>query len=346
MRETRFLSACRGEAVDTTPIWLMRQAGRYLPEYRSLRAKHDFLTLCRTPELAVEATLQPVRRFAVDAAILFSDILVVYEGLGIPLAFSEGTGPLVDPPIRDDAAVAKLRPFEPERDVPYVLEAIGLLRRELAGRVPLIGFAGAPFTLACYAVEGRGSKSYSTIKAMAFGAPRTYHALMGKLADAVARYLAAQVAAGAQALQLFDTWAGVWAPSDYARLVAPYTRQVLDGLRARVESVPLIHYVNGVGPLLAELGKLPVDVFGVDWHTPLGAAIDALGAARVYQGNLEPALLYASADKLERRATEGVTAGRRARGHVFNLGHGIHPDVDPDRVHQLVEAVHRAGRRE
>jgi uroporphyrinogen decarboxylase len=346
MRDQRFLRACRGEPVDTTPIWLMRQAGRYLPEYRALRAKHDFLTLCRTPELAVEVTLQPLRRYELDAAILFSDILIVFPGMGLPIEFAKGEGPVIDPPIRDAAAVRALRTFEPAEHVPYVLETLRLLRRELpaVGGVPVIGFSGAPFTLASYAIEGGGSKNYHRTKALMYAAPDVWDALMSRFADTVAAYLEAQIEAGAQAVQLFDTWVGALAPWDYARYAAPYTQRVVERLTARTEGrVPVIHYAGGTTALLKELAGLGADVLSVDWRIELDDVLRAIGADVVLQGNLEPAFLYAPTPAVRARAAEIVAQGKRARGHVFNLGHGIHPDVDPGQVAALVDAVHEAG---
>lgn len=341
MRETRFLRAARGEPVDVTPVWLMRQAGRYLPEYRAIRSKAGFLELCRTPERAAEVTLQPVDRLGVDAAILFSDILVIFDGLGIPIEFAKGEGPVIDPPLRTEQDILGLRVFDPAAHVPYVLETIRLLRRELAGKVPLIGFSGAPFTLATYAVEGGTSRNFQVLKALMYRAPALFDALMTRLGDAVALYLAAQIDAGVQAVQLFDTWAAVLAPGDYARFVMPHTRRIIE--RIRPKGVPIIHYTNGCGHLLPHLHALGADVLSIDWRTDLGTVIDTLGDDIVVQGNLDPAVLYAPAREIEARAAAVCEEGRRARGHIFNLGHGIFPDVDPASAKVLVDAVHAVG---
>ena len=345
----RLLRALRGEPVDTTPVWLMRQAGRYLPEYRALRAKSDFLTLCHTPELAVEVTLQPLRRFPFDAAILFSDILIVFDGMGLPLAFAKGEGPVIDPPIRDEAGVKALRPFVPEEHVPYVLETLRLLRRELGGPsapggrpVPVIGFSGAPFTLASYAIEGGGSKNYHRTKGMMYRAPDVWDALMSRFAETVGVYLGAQIDAGAQAVQVFDTWASALAPSDYAKYVAPYTRRAIEAVKGRV---PILHYAGGTTTLLPHLPGVGADVLSIDWKIELSEVIDRLGPDVILQGNMEPAYLYAPKDAIRARVRDIVEQGKRAKGHVFNLGHGIHPDVDPDHVAVLVDAVHEYGAR-
>ncbi len=339
MRATRFLNACRGEPVDCTPVWLMRQAGRYLPEYRKLRSGRTFLELCRDPALAAEVTLQPIERLEVDAAILFSDILVIFDGLGIPLEFVPGQGPVISKPLRCAADISALRTFVPEEHTPYVLETIRLVRRELDGQVPLIGFAGAPLTLAAYAVEGGTSKNFTHLKRMMFAQPDVFKGLMAHLARAVSSHLRAQAEAGAQALQLFDTWAGILAPEDYARHVMPFSCAILASLRDL--EVPLIHYANGAAALLTELGRLGADVLGIDWRIGLRRVVEALGPDVVLQGNLEPSVLYASEEYIESRVADVLAEGATARGHIFNLGHGVHPDIDPGRVRAMVDAVHR-----
>ena len=344
MRETRLLQAMRGEPVDTTPVWLMRQAGRYQPEYRALRAKHSFLELCKTPELAAEVTLLPVEQMDVDGAILFCDILVVLEAMGLDVAFVKDAGPVIAPVVRTDKDVAALRPFEPEEELGYVMDAIRLLRPALAGKVPLLGFSGAPFTLASYAVEGGSSRSFHRIKEMMFAAPEAYDALMRRLADGVAAYLRAQIAAGAQAVQIFDTWAGALSHPDYGRYVAPYTRRVISQLGDL--DAPVIHYVNGGATLLPYLKYLGADVLGIDWRLELSNVIAALGDDVVLQGNLDPGVLFAPVPEIERRVADIVAQGRKARGHVFNLGHGIHQTTDPGHARALVDAVHRFGRRD
>ena len=339
-RSDRFLNACRGEPVDTTPIWIMRQAGRYLPEYRAVRARHSFLDVCHQPELACEVTLQPIERLGVDAAILFSDIMIPLEGMGCRIAFDPG--PVFAEPVRTAADVDRLRPVEPEQDVPFVLDAVRLIRRELDGKVPLIGFSGAPFTLAAYMVEGKGSRNFENLKKMMYAAPDVYRALMDKVTDTVIRYLNAQVAAGAQALQVFDTWGGILSPADYAAYVLPYSRRVIAGLD---RSVPVIHFVKGCGLLLDLVRQAGGDVLGIDWHIDLADAIGQVGDAFSVQGNLDPTVLLGPESLVRERAAEIVAKGRRARGHVFNLGHGILPMIPPENAEALVDAVHAAGRR-
>ncbi len=339
-RSDRFLRACRGEPVDTTPIWIMRQAGRYLPEYRAVRQRHSFLEMCHTPELACEVTLQPVEILGVDAAILFSDIMIPLEGMGCSIEFAPG--PVFAEPVRTAADVERLRVCEPEQDVPFVLEAVRLIRRELGGRVPLIGFSGAPFTLAAYMVEGGGSRNFENLKRMMYAAPDVYRALMDKVTDTVIRYLNAQIRAGAQAVQVFDTWGGILSPRDYAEFVLPYSSRVLQGID---RGVPVIHFVKGCGLLLDLIRRAGGDVLGIDWHIELADAVARVGGAFSVQGNLDPTVLLGPRELVVSRAREIVEQGRAARGHVFNLGHGILPSVPVDNVKALVEAVHEAGQR-
>ncbi len=339
-RSDRFLKACRGEPVDTTPIWIMRQAGRYLPEYRAVRQRHSFLEMCHRPELACEVTLQPVEILGVDAAILFSDIMIPLEGMGCSIEFAPG--PVFAEPVRTAADVERLRVCEPEEDVPFVMEAVRLIRRELGGRVPLIGFSGAPFTLSAYMVEGGGSRNFENLKRMMYAAPDVYHALMSKVTDTVIRYLNAQIRAGAQAVQVFDTWGGILSPRDYAEYVLPYSTRVLQGID---RSVPVIHFVKGCGLLLDRIRRAGGDVLGIDWHIELADAVARVGDAFSVQGNLDPTVLLGPRELVVRRAREIVEQGRAARGHVFNLGHGILPSVPVDNVKALVEAVHEAGQR-
>jgi uroporphyrinogen decarboxylase len=339
-RSDRFLKACRGEPVDTTPVWIMRQAGRYLEEYRAVRAKHSFLDVCHVPELACEVTLQPVERLGVDAAILFSDIMIPLEGMGCEIDFDPG--PVFAQPVRSAADVAKLRVCEPETDVPYVMEAVKLIRRELGGKVPLIGFSGAPFTLASYMVEGKGSRDFPHLKRMMYAAPQVYGALMDKVTQTVIRYLNAQVAAGAQALQVFDTWGGILSPADYAEYVLPYSKRVIEGLD---KSVPIIHFVKGAGAFLPLVMQAGGDVLGIDWHIDLAAAIRTVGDRFSVQGNMDPTVLFGPRDFVLKRAQDVVEKGRAARGHVFNLGHGILPSTPVENAVALVEAVHEAGKR-
>ncbi len=337
----RFLRACRREPVDRTPVWLMRQAGRYLPEYRAAREGRDILQMCRTPDLAVEVTLQPVRRMPLDAAILFSDIMVPIAEMGPSVRIEPGAGPVVADPIRSEADLARLRPLEPEADVPYVLEAVRLLRAELD--VPLIGFAGAPFTLASYLVEGGPSRTHERTKALMHGGPSLWEALMRRLAESVLAYLRAQVGAGAQAVQVFDSWAGALDPEDYRRFVAPWTAEILGGLADL--GVPRVHFGVGTGELLDQMAAVGADVVGVDWRTPLDVAWGRIGDDHAIQGNLDPALLLAPWEAVERKALGVLRRAGGRPGHVFNLGHGVLPGTPPDIVARLVDLVHEAGAR-
>lgn len=331
-----FLAACRCQPVAHTPVWVMRQAGRYLPEYRKVREKVDFLTLTKTPELAAEVSLQPIRRFGMDAAILFSDIMTPLEGMGVELEFAPG--PLIRNPVRSAAAVDALRPCDPEESVPFVLETLGILRAELPASAPLIGFAGAPFTLFCYLVEGGGSKTFNTAKAFLFAEPAAAVRLLEKLAEMTVSYLAAQAAAGAQALMLFDSWAGLLGPDDYRRFAVPSVTRVLDGL-ASLE-LPLIYFPNQGATLLADVAGLGADVVGVDWRTPLSAARATLGPAKAVQGNLDPAALFSPPNELRSRIDRVLEEAGSEPGHIFNLGHGIDRATDPDQVARLVDHVH------
>lgn len=337
-----FLKACRGEPVERTPVWLMRQAGRYMEEYRAMRAKYTFLELCKNPEAATEVTLQPIDYLGVDAAILFSDILIVLEPMGANLEFHEKRGPVIKPAVKTLKDVNKLRVIEPEEDVPFVMDTIKLLRKELKGRVPLIGFSGAPFTLASYMIEGGTSKNFIELKTMMYRANDVYDALMKKLAKTVTAYLNAQVAAGAQAIQLFDTWAGILSPHDYTTFVAPYTKMVVDGLN---REVPLIFYANNSATLLGLMNDIKPDVMGIDWRINLDDAINALGGSVPVQGNLDPTALFLPKNELRVRAKEILDMGKKAPGHIFNLGHGVLPPTDPENVKALVDAVHELSQK-
>jgi uroporphyrinogen decarboxylase len=338
---TRFLDACWGKPVDRTPVWLMRQAGRYLPDYMRVRSKCTFLELCKTPELAAEVTIQPVDILGVDAAILFSDILTPVEPMGMKLDFVPG--PVFEHPIRTMADVEALRIPDPEQDVPYVLEAIRILRRELATKVPLIGFGGAPFTLACYMVEGKGSKDWATIKRMMYTAPDVFAALMEKVTMMDMEYLNAQIKAGAQAIQIFDTWGGVLSPADYARYVLPYTTKLINGLNRK--ETPVIHFVKGAATMLDTVQQAGGDVMGLDWHVDLGKARDVLGPKMAVQGNLDPTVLYGSKEIIEREVKRVLDENAGRPGHIFNLGHGILPTVPPENAIYMVECVHRLSQR-
>ncbi|MGC4065629.1 MAG: uroporphyrinogen decarboxylase [Polyangiaceae bacterium] len=339
----RFLRACRGQAVDTTPVWFMRQAGRYMPEYRAIREKHKLLEICKTPELAVAVTLQPVRAYAVDAAILFADLLLPLEPMGAPFDFFSGEGPVIERPVRSAADVASLRIVEPEEGLGYVLSTIGVLKRELEGKTPLIGFAGGPFTLASYLVEGGKSANYLRTKRMMYEAPALWHELLGKLAEVVRRFLRAQVAAGADAVQLFDSWVGALSPIDFETYVEPHLSHILKDVESL--GVPVIHFGTGTQSLLEHQQRAGGSVIGVDWRTPLSDAVKRLGPNAVVQGNLDPILLFAPREVLGARISEVIESGRSARGHVFNLGHGILPETSPDAVAWVAERVHELGAR-
>jgi len=334
-----FLAACRREPVPYRPIWIMRQAGRYLPEYRALRAKVDFAALTHTPDLAAEVTLQPLRRFALDAAILFSDIMTPLEGMGVELDFEPA--PVVRTPIRSLDQIEALPALVPDRDVPFVLDTIRLVRTGLPRGVPLIAFAGAPFTLLCYLVCGRPSKEFAAARAFLYAQPQAAQRLLTHLADAMARYLTAQAAAGAQALMLFESWAGLLAPREFARFALPAVRRTAAALRGA--GVPLIYYVNDGNALLPSLAGLEVDVIGVDWRSDLAQVRAILGPAKAVQGNLDPGALFAPPAELCRHADAVLEAAGPSPGHIFNLGHGIWPDTDPDAVARLVEHVHERG---
>lgn len=329
-----FLRACRGEQVEHIPVWFMRQAGRSLPEYRALREKHDILAMCRTPDLVAEVTLQPVRRLGVDAAILFSDIVVPLQAMGVALDIKPSVGPVIENPIRSGEDVERLGSLDPEEDLPFVLEAVRMLVAELD--IPLIGFAGAPFTLASYLVEGGPSKDHARTKALMFGAPEVWNALMEKLTTAVLGYLRAQVNAGASAVQLFDSWVGSLAPSDYERHVLPHVGRIFSGLADL--AVPRIHFGVVTGELLTSMSGAGADVIGIDWRVPLDRARQRVGD-RVVQGNLDPTSLFAPWSVVKERVHDVLERGGGHK-HVFNLGHGVLPSTDPDVLRKVVEVVH------
>jgi len=338
---TRFLDACWGKPVDRVPVWLMRQAGRYLPDYMRVRSKCTFLELCKTPELAAEVTIQPVDILKVDAAILFSDILTPIEPMGMKLDFVPG--PVFESPIRTMKDVEALKIPKMETDVPYVLDAVKLLRKALAAKVPLIGFGGAPFTLACYMVEGKGSKDFAALKKMMYAEPEVYAALMEKITTMDMEYLNAQIKAGAQAIQIFDTWGGVLSPTDYEKYVLPYTTKLIKGLNR--QDVPVIHFVKGSGTMLDTVQKAGGDVMGLDWHINLGKARDILGSKMAVQGNLDPTTLYAPKDVIEAEVKRVLEENAGRPGHIFNLGHGILPTVPPENAIHMVECVHRLSQK-
>jgi len=332
-----FLKACRGEQTEYTPVWFMRQAGRYLPEYQKVRSKVSFLELCKSPELCTEVSLQPVDIFGFDAAILFSDILIPMEAMNLALEFHEGRGPIFPQPVRSQQAVDALIVPDPEATVPFVMETIRLLRRAL--KVPLIGFAGAPFTLATYLIEGGSSKVFLHTKKMMFQEPALYHNLLTKITACTSAYLRAQARAGAQVLQLFDSWAGILAPCDYEQFALPYVRSIIKDLRAMTD-IPLIYFANNGATLIRHTVTLGADVLGFDWRLPIADAIKQAGGHAV-QGNIDPVALFLPKERLEQRIKTMLTDARDARGYIFNLGHGILPETPPDQVRIAVDAVHR-----
>ena len=330
--EPRFLKACRRESVDRVPVWFMRQAGRYMPEYRRIREKHSLLEICKDPALAVEVTLQPVRALPVDAAILFTDLLIPLEAMGVRLTFEKGEGPVLHDPVREPADVGRLLPLVPERQVPFMLETVRRLRKELD--VPLIGFAGAPFTLASYLIEGGHSRHFELTKRFMLEHPLAWSALMKKLAEAANALLKAQVKSGAQAVQLFDSWVGCLSPEDYREYVQPYSKAALSGL-----SVPTLHFGTDTATLLEDMAAAGGDVIGVDWRTPLASAFERL-PGRAIQGNLDPVALLGPLAEIKRRIQSILSAAGRRPGFIFNLGHGILPQTPVAHVRAAAELVH------
>jgi uroporphyrinogen decarboxylase len=347
LKNDTFLRALLREPVDYTPVWMMRQAGRYLPEYRETRAKAgSFMDLCRCPELACEVTIQPLERFPLDAAILFSDILTIPDAMGLGLYFAEGEGPNFERPIRDAADVDRIGVPDMQQDLGYVMDAVTLIRKELDGRVPLIGFSGSPWTLATYMVEGGTTKHFARSKAMMFDRPELMHQLLGKVADAVVAYLNAQIAHGAQAAMVFDTWGGVLAPADYREFSLRYMERIVDGVTREAEGrkVPVILFTKGGGQWLDRMAETGCDALGVDWTTDLSDARRMVAGKVALQGNLDPCALYASPDRIRHEVGRVLASYGAGSGHVFNLGHGIHPDVNPEHAAAMVEAVHTLSR--
>lgn len=347
LQNDRFLRALRRQPVDATPVWIMRQAGRYLPEYREARKRAgSFLKLCKTPELACEVTLQPLARFPLDAAILFSDILTIPDAMGLGLAFGEQEGPTFERPIRDSATIRRLGVPDPGEQLHYVLDAVRLIRRELGGRVPLIGFSGSPWTLATYMVEGGSSRNYANIKKLLYNEPNSLQQLLNILSESVAAYLAAQIESGVQAVMIFDTWGGILTPTHYKRFSLNAMQRVVEQLASDPMSrdVPIILFTKGGGSWLEDMADTGCQALGLDWTIDIAAARRRVGARVALQGNLDPAVLYARPEQIRSEVgvvLEGFGAGS---GHVFNLGHGIHPQVEPDNVAVLVDAVHELSR--
>jgi uroporphyrinogen decarboxylase len=342
MSNSRFLKACRREPVDATPVWFMRQAGRYMSEYRALRERHSLLEICRTPDLATEVTLQPIRRIEVDAAILFSDLLLPLEPMGMPFDFVKGEGPQIDRPISSPADIDALRVFDPREKLAHVLEAITQIKRELAGRVPLIGFAGAPFTLASYAIEGGHSNNFAKTKALMYGHPEAWHQLCEKFAAVVSDFLSAQIDAGVDAVQLFDSWAGALGPADYREFALPHSQRIFKAIEGRV---PTIHFGTGTATTLDLLREAGGDVIGADWRIPIDRAWERIGFDRAVQGNLDPTLLLGPMQRMFTQTEDILERVNGRPGHIFNLGHGILPSTPVEHVQRLAQYVHSASRR-
>lgn len=337
LKNDLLLKACRQEPTPRTPIWIMRQAGRYLPEYQQVRAKADFLTMCRTPELAAEVTLQPVDIIGVDAAIIFSDILVIPEAMGMPLNFTEGRGPVFEKPLRTAKEIAALRLVQADSDLSYVLDAIRLVKKELDGRVPVIGFAGAPWTLASYMIEGSGSKNFTEIKSLMYSEPDTLLSLLNKLSDAVADLLLAQVKAGADVVQIFDSWAGILTPEYFRKFSLPYLKEVVQ--KVKKAGVPVIVFARDAGHSFSQLAEIGADVLSVSWTEDLVQARQAVGDKVALQGNLDPSVLFAPKDVLLRETKNVLQKAGSQPGYIFNLGHGILPKTPVDNARALVEFV-------
>jgi uroporphyrinogen decarboxylase len=335
MLNTTFLKACRGEKTDYTPAWIMRQAGRYLPEYRKIREKVDFLTLCKTPELAAEVTVQPVDILNVDAAILFSDILIPIEPMGMKLEFLEDKGPVIHNPVRNEQAIKTLKPLNPAEDVPFVAEAVKLLVKQL--NVPLIGFSGAPFTLATYMIEGGSSRNFVNTKSMMYRDPALFHTLMDKLTTMVINYLKAQLEAGVHAVQIFDSWAGALSPQDFRDFELPYVKKIIAELDT---DAPVIYFPNNGAGLLRIAKESGADVISVDWRIGIGDAAEIIGKGMSVQGNLDPVALFGPKATIREQVASILQGAVSARGHIFNLGHGILPETPVDNVITMVEAVH------
>jgi uroporphyrinogen decarboxylase len=333
----RFLRACRREPVDVTPVWFMRQAGRYMSEYRAIRERHSVLDICRTPSLAATVTLQPLSRFDLDAAILFSDLLVPLEPMGLPFDFVKGEGPSIANPIRSGADVDRLRRIEPREALSHVLESIGMVRRELDGRVPLIGFAGAPFTLASYAIEGGPSTTFARTKAMMYAEPQAWHRLLDLFAATIGDYLTAQIEAGAQVVQVFDSWVGSLGPADYREFAMPHSKRLFEAIAGRA---PSIHFGVGTSTLLPLMREAGGDVIGLDWRVPLDEGWRQVGEDRGVQGNLDPTLLLGPKSRLLAGAADVLRRAAGRPGHIFNLGHGILPTTPVEQVQALARFVH------
>ncbi len=329
--------ACHRQPTEYTPIWLMRQAGRYMKEYRTLRKKYSFLEMCKNPEIAAQVTLQPIEKFKLDAAIIFSDILIPLEPMGVEFEFAKGEGPVFHHPVRGMKDIEKLRVIEPEEEVPFLVKAIRMVRKELEGKIPLIGFSGAPFTLASYIIEGGHSRNYILTKGLMYQNRPSWDALMNKISDVLIRCLNAQIRAGVQAVQLFDSWVGCLSPTDYEEYVLPYSKRVIDGID---KSIPLIHFATSNSTLLELMKRAGGDVIGVDWRMDIGEAWARLGYEVAIQGNLDPVILVGSVDLIKKEVKRILDRVGGRSGHIFNLGHGILPNTPVENVAALVESVH------
>ena len=348
LKNDRYLRALLKKPVDMTPVWMMRQAGRYLPEYKAIRAQAgDFMSLCMNPELACEVTLQPLKRFDLDAAILFSDILTIPDAMGLGLYFETGEGPKFERTIQSISAVEQLPIPDPEQDLGYVMDAVRTIRRELKGEVPLIGFSGSPWTLATYMVEGGSSKAFTRIKKMMFAEPAVMHALLDKLAESVIMYLNAQIAAGAQSVMVFDTWGGVLSPRDYKDFSLQYMHKIVDGLTRQYngQTVPVTLFTKNGGMWLESIAATGCDAIGLDWTIDIDAAKARVGHQVALQGNMDPSMLYAQPERIEQEVGSILSQFGQGSGHVFNLGHGIHLDVPPDNAKVFVDAVHNLSKK-
>lgn len=332
-----FLRACKKQPVERTPIWIMRQAGRYLPEYRAVREKSDFLTMCKTPELAAEVTLQPIDLIGVDAAIIFSDILVIPEAMGMHLEMNEGVGPVFPHPIRTEDDFKQLKDIDPTVELKYVLDAVSLTKKELNGRVPLIGFSGSPWTLMTYMVEGKGSKSFSQIKKFIYSNPALAHKLLDKIANAVSEYLNSKIEAGANAVQIFDTWGGILSPQDFNEFSLQYITKIISQLKKTDQ--PVIVFAKGVHHSLDSIAESGADVVGLDWTMNIGDVRNKIGDRVALQGNLDPTVLYADPAKIKLEAGKVLESFGKGSGHIFNLGHGILPDIPPAHAKALVDFI-------
>jgi len=332
-----FLRACKRLPVERTPVWIMRQAGRYLPEYQAVRAKADFLTMCKTPELAAEVTIQPVDIIGVDAAIIFSDILVIPEAMGMQLEMHEGKGPVFHNPVRTENDAKQLKKVYPERELKYVLDAVRLTKKELNGRVPLIGFSGSPWTLLTYMVEGRGSKNFSEVKKLIYNNPKLAHSLLEKLADTISEYLSAKIEAGCNAVQIFDTWGGILSQKDFLEFSLPYVQKIISQLKRKDE--PVIFFAKGVHHNLDKMAGSGADVLGLDWTMNLSEVRNKVGHLVALQGNMDPTVLYAGKNYIKQEVISVLESFGEGSGHIFNLGHGVLPDVAPENVKALVQFV-------